>query len=1141
MMRRSVYRSGAFPLVVMMVLCSLLGCIIEAAQAAEVLSAAPLSVDSTATNGMIRVWLSSIRNKSVYDMTVSGAYTVDGTTLSSGSKVRVEFSGGTVYATINGNRKAMGQSVTLSRQSGGVKIAQSLAPSSIYPGDMRFFYSGGTAYVVCYLYIEEYVYGVLPYEMDNSFPLEALKAQAVTARTYAMRAKTSSGVYDVTDTTKHQVFRGVNYGKTNCIRAVDETWGVVLKYGNAYAATYYSASNGGQTEAAHQVWGGSAIPYLDVHDDPYDLSNKRAVRKSYMIYASPSNGSSESAYRMIKNALATKLGGDASQYTINQVNDVLLHTPMYAAPSKLYTRLQVQVSYNGGQSATVDIPIFNTAKSTLGLGINGDKNELFSVERESGGFRVYSRRYGHGVGMSQRGAEQMGESGIPYAQILGFYYPGASRVQLSLSTNWPGLTESKQIPAEAAEQTAAIAAKVVLEDVNGRLNMRASSSEDSTVLDRIPSGSDVTIVATDGTWMQISYKGQTGYVLRQYLVWQQPQAQTTTQAVQNAIVRLESGALNLRSDKSDQATVLGKIENGATVALLEVSDPWARVRYDGAEGYVMAQYLQLQQASTQSTAREMATVSLNNPSETVNLRMEPSLDAPVLALLPQGTPLEIVSRGAEWSQVQYAGQTGHVMSDFLAFSAATPVQETQALQPVPEAQVQTESVAQPRYATVRVDSGKLNLRAQPNGKADVEARIPNGARVEVLESGESWYAIRYEGSIGYVMGSYLVFDATDVAPQATVATQPAATEGQMIVQAIPATAQTADAGSAYVMTGDGDRVNLRRRASHSSTVLIRVPSGEQVQVREYGEKWTEVRYKEYTGFMSTEYLRTEIPAVATQQVASTATTASQPKAAETPAGVPAWIYTPDGGAVNLRKERTKDADALSLIPSGAEVTLLSSDAEWCRVLYRGMAGYVMTTFVSDVQVTPAQSTPAALPEIPALPQDSSAILPDISAEQPSDVPMESVQTTGPMHIYGDAKSTVVNSGKVKLNSPTATLHLKYSADDIAQNVGTLKQHDVVEVLQHYGDRWVFVRKGSSAGYVLAEHIVLDFTVSRVALSDTSSTLTMRAKASSDASAVAELRHDTLLTVIGTDGSFSRVRLADGTDGYVATSYLVPLT
>ena len=116
--------------------------------------------------------------------------------------------------------------------------------------------SGGGILTVLRVYVETYLYGVVPFEMSNSYPLEALKAQAVAARTYAMRAKSSSGSYDLSDSASSQVFRGYNASYGNAIAAVDATRGVCLMYGGSYAQCYYTASNGGQTESVASAWGG---------------------------------------------------------------------------------------------------------------------------------------------------------------------------------------------------------------------------------------------------------------------------------------------------------------------------------------------------------------------------------------------------------------------------------------------------------------------------------------------------------------------------------------------------------------------------------------------------------------------------------------------------------------------------------------------------------------------------------------------------------------------------------------------------------------------------------------------------------------------------------------------------------------------
>ena len=130
----------------------------------------------------------------------------------------------------------------------------------------RPYRSGGgyKLYTIAHINIENYLYGVVPYEMGSSAPLEALKAQAVAARTYTVRMMSArtSWLYDVVDTTGDQTYNGTPASASNCNTAVDGTEGILIKNGSAYTATYYSSSNGGQTESIKNAWGTSGYDYL---------------------------------------------------------------------------------------------------------------------------------------------------------------------------------------------------------------------------------------------------------------------------------------------------------------------------------------------------------------------------------------------------------------------------------------------------------------------------------------------------------------------------------------------------------------------------------------------------------------------------------------------------------------------------------------------------------------------------------------------------------------------------------------------------------------------------------------------------------------------------------------------------------------
>ena len=119
--------------------------------------------------------------------------------------------------------------------------------------------------------IEEYLYSVLPKEMSSGFPYEALKAQAVCARTYTINniGKFKEYGFDLTDNTLSQVYGGVKVEASDCTRAVEETRGQVVTYRGKLAETFYYSTSSGKTLNVKDVWGSTTYPYLISVDDSY--------------------------------------------------------------------------------------------------------------------------------------------------------------------------------------------------------------------------------------------------------------------------------------------------------------------------------------------------------------------------------------------------------------------------------------------------------------------------------------------------------------------------------------------------------------------------------------------------------------------------------------------------------------------------------------------------------------------------------------------------------------------------------------------------------------------------------------------------------------------------------------------------------
>jgi SpoIID/LytB domain protein len=177
---------------------------------------------------------------------------------------------------------APGQTISLAPSGGVQKIVPTSAGTRMtvygpsgryhaYRGSIVAQPSGGLLYIINVLPIEDYLRGLG--EVPSSWPLEAIKAQIVAARCYALTHMGSTGLYDVDDTTQFQVYRGIDSESGSQNAAVDQTSGQVLMYGGRVIEAFFSASDGGHTANVSDVFGGSlaTYPYLRGVLDPWDV------------------------------------------------------------------------------------------------------------------------------------------------------------------------------------------------------------------------------------------------------------------------------------------------------------------------------------------------------------------------------------------------------------------------------------------------------------------------------------------------------------------------------------------------------------------------------------------------------------------------------------------------------------------------------------------------------------------------------------------------------------------------------------------------------------------------------------------------------------------------------------------------------
>ncbi len=253
-----------------------------------------------------------------------------------------------------------------------------------YRGEVYLLPQGGRLLVVNRLPLEEYLLGVLPFEMPDTFPLEALKAQAILARTFAVHRLRPEAAYDLCASYLCQVYRGAGRETPRVQEAVAATRGLVVSYGGRAISALYHADSGGHTAGSEEVFQ-EARPYLRPRPDPFTRAQAWQVEVS-----------------RAKALEALRVLGYRPQG--EEPPQVLARTP-----SGRVARLRV-----------MGVEVFGPPAQRLlrALGLPSALVEGFQ------GWTALGRGSGHGVGLSQWGARGMAERGYTYREILGYYFPG---------------------------------------------------------------------------------------------------------------------------------------------------------------------------------------------------------------------------------------------------------------------------------------------------------------------------------------------------------------------------------------------------------------------------------------------------------------------------------------------------------------------------------------------------------------------------------------------------------------------------------------------------------------------------------------------------------------------------------------------
>jgi len=736
---------------------------------------------------IIRVNLSSMGKPTQVSVVVDGNYSIPekNDLVLEKKSYTISIKDGQLCLSDGSKNTLLGSKFTFKRHSGAdpnqLKIKNTSYGWVNYLGDMEVRKNGSSIELINHIYLETYLYGVVPYEMSNSWPLEALKAQAIAARTYAVSGKKSSGTFDLYDTEVSQVYKGYNPNYGNAIKAVNETKARVLKYGSSFVGTYYSSSNGGKTEASKNAWGGN-LPYSVVKDDPYDVRNPSNSNATWAVTYKKQpvdTGLVQRLLARLKDKLEARgYSGAAQDIKITAIKGItLVPFPDSGRVKSGEIKLEIEAKVKNpaqGKPATEIIEETVAITKDNARGIFNIKSTLVTVEETETEFILRGGGFGHGVGMSQYGAQQMAREGFNYAQILEFYYPGTTLQTLSIKEPNPTPMPSrggdrpsdpeppkndppKQDPPKQDKPPAQEDNKlygIVNVSVSSSLNVRSGPGTTYKKVGSLFRNDKVEVLEKGSTWHKIKKGNLVGYVHSNYLkieggttppsnnkeekpVDNTPPAIPPNQDKRYGIVT--ASALNVRSGAGTKYKRIGYVYKNNKVEILSSSGGWHKISYNGLVGYVSGQYIKLETSSSSPNTSEPVTKYGIVTASVLNVRSGASTKNSIIGQLKKNQTVNIISSSNGWHKIQFGSKTGYVHGDYVKISST-----------------QTgNSNTNKSSKTGTVTASALNLRTGAGTSHKIIGVLKRNATITILETKNGWHKIQYGSTTGYVSGSYV--------------------------------------------------------------------------------------------------------------------------------------------------------------------------------------------------------------------------------------------------------------------------------------------------------------------------------------------------------------------------------------------------
>ncbi|WP_088321367.1 SH3 domain-containing protein [Bacillus wiedmannii] len=605
------------------------------------------------------------------------------------------------------------------------------------------------------------------------------------------------------------------------------------------------------------------------------------------------------------------------------------------------------------------------------------------------------------------------------------------------------------------------------------LRVRSAANTSSSVLGNLKNGEKVTVLGKANGWAKISYQGKEGYVSLEFVkidgnteeVKTSEQPKTSDATIKNGtqeVGTINATSLRVRSAANTSSSVLGNLKNGEKVTVLGKANGWAKISYQGKEGYVSLEFVKLEAGKQEEKPAEDIT---NGTQEvgTINatslrVRSAANTSSSILGNLKNGEKVTVLGKANGWAKISYQGKEGYVSLEFVKLEAGKQEEKP------------AENITNGTQEVGTINATSLRVRSAANTSSSILGNLKNGEKVTVLGKANGWAKISYQGKEGYVSLEFVKLEAGKQEEKP---------------------AENITNGTQEVGTINATSLRVRSAANTSSSILGNLKNGEKVTVLGKANGWAKISYQGKEGYVSLEFVKLE----AGKQ---------EEKPAENITNGTQEVGTINATSLRVRSAANTSSTILGTLKNGEKVTVLGKANGWAKISYQGKEGYVSLEFVK------------------------------LEAGKQEEKPAEDI-TNGTQEV-----------GTINATS----LRVRSAANTSSTILGTLKNGEKVTVLGK-ANGWAKISYQGKEGYVSLEFI----TIGKDSIDPTNPTnptnpgqvieeravvnaslLNVRKGPSTGAAAVGHLKNGETVTIIGKDNGWAKIRF-NGGEGYVSLQFL----